>query len=576
MEYASDDDTSDKDKKMKGSFESFSGDDKDKKKDTKRKPPALFSGIIETGTKETPEKPKERDEAKKSSLFEMLQAATKELIEKDNDDTENEPDELDDGLETEGAHEEVARVETVTDDEQSEIVKSYVSAVIPEVAQEINDAEPESVEAAEASANLDFLLDLQDRTKGQDVLDEESIKSIADQVINNIEEEVPRDTESTNEIISTKDSEEIPELPVPEVSIDEQVEATTEDNSDSSVSTTSEIPPNIPTIGEGNPDVSSDHGNHREEAILPSVDTKSEQDSDDAEFQLKRRRAGDLLLGGIVGYMIGRRRGRINTENKLKPIQEKLEKQVSSLQDTIATKELEIRKAAKTRFEVNKQPRIKNEEVPEKVEEVRDFRPEKKEVGHGHKTEENEHSKEPDTGKKRNTEQLERNEEKRVGTKTVEIMSLPLLLEMAAEIRLENISLKSIYDEGIIDQKQLRKLVKRYIDGEQLHRIWPDTVRTNQTDPETITEIGMEQKLSDTPQLSNKRDGPMYGPSELSNPLINLAEPGHFTNQHNQQAYDYSSTTEGYKTNRKTVKASNILIVFIAIIVGIILIAIFT
>lgn len=53
-----------------------------------------------------------------------------------------------------------------------------------------------------------------------------------------------------------------------------------------------------------------------------------------------------LLIGGIVGYLMGRRRGRIKTEKKLMPIQKKLEKQVQGLHDMIAAKEQSIRSLA--------------------------------------------------------------------------------------------------------------------------------------------------------------------------------------------------------------------------------------
>jgi hypothetical protein len=60
--------------------------------------------------------------------------------------------------------------------------------------------------------------------------------------------------------------------------------------------------------------------------------------------------ASYLLVGGIVGYFIGRRRGRITTEKKMKVVQHKLEKQVESIQSTVAQKELEVQKLARERY----------------------------------------------------------------------------------------------------------------------------------------------------------------------------------------------------------------------------------
>lgn len=56
-----------------------------------------------------------------------------------------------------------------------------------------------------------------------------------------------------------------------------------------------------------------------------------------------RYRGADLLVGGIVGYLIGRRRGRIRTEARLMPIQQSLEKQVRDLDEKISSREKVIR-----------------------------------------------------------------------------------------------------------------------------------------------------------------------------------------------------------------------------------------
>lgn len=53
--------------------------------------------------------------------------------------------------------------------------------------------------------------------------------------------------------------------------------------------------------------------------------------------------AGGLLVGGVVGYLMGRRKGRIKTERKMAPVQQKLEREVKALHETIAVKEQYIR-----------------------------------------------------------------------------------------------------------------------------------------------------------------------------------------------------------------------------------------
>lgn len=54
-------------------------------------------------------------------------------------------------------------------------------------------------------------------------------------------------------------------------------------------------------------------------------------------------RGADLLVGGIVGYLIGRRRGRIKTEARLIPIQQSLESKVRDLSEKVSFHEQKIR-----------------------------------------------------------------------------------------------------------------------------------------------------------------------------------------------------------------------------------------
>jgi hypothetical protein len=69
----------------------------------------------------------------------------------------------------------------------------------------------------------------------------------------------------------------------------------------------------------------------------------------------RRATARGLVVGGaaglFVGYLIGRRRGRIKTEKKLLPVQKKLEAQVTTIQAQVAEKETAIRKLAREHAE---------------------------------------------------------------------------------------------------------------------------------------------------------------------------------------------------------------------------------
>ncbi len=66
--------------------------------------------------------------------------------------------------------------------------------------------------------------------------------------------------------------------------------------------------------------------------------------------------ARGLMVGGIVGYLVGRRSGRIKTEKQLKPIQAKLERQVDRLEQSVASKEQSIRVMAAERAQAIQNP----------------------------------------------------------------------------------------------------------------------------------------------------------------------------------------------------------------------------
>jgi hypothetical protein len=57
-----------------------------------------------------------------------------------------------------------------------------------------------------------------------------------------------------------------------------------------------------------------------------------------------------FVVGGVIGYLIGRRRGRIKTEKRLLPIQKNLEKQVKDYQQKLTTSEFKIRKLVKDKM----------------------------------------------------------------------------------------------------------------------------------------------------------------------------------------------------------------------------------
>jgi hypothetical protein len=153
----------------------------------------------------------------------------------------------------------------------------------------------------------------------------------------------------------------------------------------------------------------------------------------------ERRAAGrGLLVGGLVGYLIGRRRGRIKTEKRLGVVQEKLEKQVQVVQQKIEQKELIIRKLAHEKARVQPETMQQSAVAPER----------KSAVSSG----------EGDRLKPEST------------NAAVDSLSKEELLAFSGQIRVGETSLRRVFEAKMIDEKGLRRLIKEYQAGHDLRR----------------------------------------------------------------------------------------------------------
>jgi len=63
------------------------------------------------------------------------------------------------------------------------------------------------------------------------------------------------------------------------------------------------------------------------------------------EVSEKNNPVGNILLGGFLGYLVGRRHGRIKAQEKMMPIQKSLEKKLKEVQAEVVVKTTEVRKA---------------------------------------------------------------------------------------------------------------------------------------------------------------------------------------------------------------------------------------
>jgi hypothetical protein len=176
--------------------------------------------------------------------------------------------------------------------------------------------------------------------------------------------------------------------------------------------------------------------------------------------------------GAIIGYLIGRRRGRIKTEKKLLPIQKKLEKEVSNLQFELQEKEKKIRRVAAAKVERG---------GPAVLEKIQQLKPERRveerrrapEAQHLHVPTQREHLGQvvvsAESRPARPPEKaVETKSEKPLTDKRIETLNRAELLALSEKIVVEGSTLRNIYETHLIGERGLRRLVAEHLRGGDL------------------------------------------------------------------------------------------------------------
>jgi hypothetical protein len=157
-------------------------------------------------------------------------------------------------------------------------------------------------------------------------------------------------------------------------------------------------------------------------------------------------RMGYLLLGGAVGYLIGRRRGRIKTEKRLATVRKKLERQVEAVQEKVMRQEASVQKLARQNYELTQDPKPR-QEVPAPAGR-REFQP-------------------PAAARQESSHFVTARPE--VAAKA-ESLNREQLLEASGHVRFGETNLRRVYDAQLVDETGLRRLMHEAEAGHDLRR----------------------------------------------------------------------------------------------------------
>lgn len=423
--------------------------------------------------------------AKKASLLELFNAQQ----EKPKETKEQPKDEL-----TDKKHEEKVEREPDAEldkTEQNVVSEQLVDDRLETVEAELETAPSDSGEETSAIAAATFLKKVGDKIDKGDALNDQMLAEATAEVIDELG--IPLD--ALAEEMEPEDASvfEEPELSEKEPDIEDI------DEDDDTVPPTPPVPPAsslpppplVPPVSPGGhpaggpayySPVSGSNVQHNTAPATPNVmSTKEESKHSHIKY---------VLAGGLLGYLLGRRRGRIKTEKRLLSIQKKLETQVGELQEKLVDKEGLIRRLA-----------IKHRETLNQVD-----RKEAQELVHRERTKRGEALKIYANGLHKQPEKLGKfallpnaSPERPAATET---MSDKQLIEVAKNIKIEGVSLDIMYQKGRIELSNLKTIVGEFLGGGSYEVMLAKSLKPEQY--ETLQQVPIAQNFEthDTPKLA--------------------------------------------------------------------------
>lgn len=433
-------------------------------------------------------KDKKDSKEKKLSIFEKK--------EKQDDDEKNPEKNKDDKSEKVDKE---PPLEKLSDDEKTQIASETVSVRKSDVKQELESAPADSSDEHEALVGATFLETLDEELDNgvelDDALDNAEQKTLE---ITDLEQEIDDNVE-----ISDKDSDDDSSTPISipfAPSANTPIPPTNNNPNTPPNVPTPPTPPNLPTppTPPAGPPTPPTPNFYNTPPTPPnnfnSLNTNQNLNPNVIVVPDRRREVTHLLVGGLLGYLIGRRRGRINTEKKLIPVQQKLEKEVTSLQLQILEREEKLRTIARVNSLKNPD---KLSKTIEHIEEVKKFK----------KLEQTQSN--PNISPEKFGRFIVRPETNQVNSnklKNVEIMSTAELVEIASSIKIQNSHVAKLYETGRINRTGLERIVKAFLNGEKYEKLISDNLLTPEIydNPEELNQVESNVDINPEPKLTAK------------------------------------------------------------------------
>lgn len=347
-------------------------------------------------------------------------------------------------------------LETLADDEKQQAVEQYIEARTDEVKQELSEVSDDTPAEAVALANAALLENIQEKLDEGNPVDEETLDEMVEETVAELGLEAAAREGEPDDVDLPEDD---PEDPTDDTATPASAAPASTSVPPPPPPATPGTPPSVPPPPPRSSTMPGGTG------AVPRLTPNSAPQPHIVEVRNRRHEAANLLVGGIVGYMIGRRGGRLRTEAKLLPVQEKLKKEVNDLHDMIAIREEKIRKL--TYAQTVEQPMVLNK-VAERLE--------RKAV-----------SEKPVGQPAIQPERLgrfavfgEQPPDRRTAEqrpKSVDTMTMPELLAIASNIQAEQASAKRLYETGRLNDEGLRRVVRAYLRGERVEAVLRDNIK---------------------------------------------------------------------------------------------------